>query len=119
MKKKIGYIVLSCTMALVCTLFSGCSEDYFSEEDFGYYYVESEDCYAAVNNRLRPEDILFVPAYYRDKEVRYTSFNQELLSAIVGIIWKAWHKKPIFLILINGGERRDNMIMSLVDTIWY
>ena len=43
----------------------------------------------------------------------------ELLLAIVGIIWKAWHKKPIFLILINGGERRDNMIMSLVDTIWY
>ena len=84
MKKKIGYIVLSCTMALVCTLFSGCSEDYFSEEDFGYYYVESEDCYAAVNNRLRPEDILFVPAYYRDKEVRYTSFNHGI---VIGYSW--------------------------------
>ena len=84
MKKKIEYIVLSCTMALVGTLFSGCSKDYFEEEDFGYYYVESEDCYAAVNNFLRPEDKLFVPAYYRDKEVRYTSFNHGI---VIGYSW--------------------------------
>lgn len=64
MKKKTGSILLSCNMALVCALFFGCSEDYFEEEDFGYYYVESEDCYAAVHNWLHPEDKLFVPAYY-------------------------------------------------------
>ena len=85
MKKKTGSILLSCAMALVCALFSGCSKEYFEEEDFSYYYVESEDCYAAVFDRAHPEDKLFVPAYYRDKEVRYTSFNYEYL---LGSSWK-------------------------------
>lgn len=54
-------------MALTDILFSGCNKvEYFDEEDFGYYYVESEDCYAAVHNWLHPEDKLFVPAYYAD-----------------------------------------------------
>ena len=86
MNKKIGSILLSCSMISACLLFSGCNAaEYYDEEDFGYYYVESEDCYAVVHNWLRPEDKLFVPAYYKNKEVRYTSFNYEYL---LGSHWK-------------------------------
>ena len=91
MKKKTGSILLSCTMALTGILFSGCNKvEYFDEEDFGYYYVESEDCYAVVNNFLRPKDKLFVPAYYKDKEVRYTVFEEWTL---LGSQW--WHLSSV------------------------
>ena len=78
MKKKTGSILLSCTMALVCALFSGCG--FFSdregleyESDGLFHYYGGEKSYIIIGEEENLPEMVYVPSHYQGKEI--VSYN--------------------------------------------
>lgn len=80
MNKKPNCLILGIICIFCSSMFGSCSvTESYNEKDFYYFYIEEEDCFAAVRDNQRIQDKLFVPAYYKNKEVRYTCFDAPFL----------------------------------------
>ncbi len=66
--------------ALMISMLSGCrirsiEEDFISDGDFKYYYIEDRDCYAIVGSNFQePRENLYIPTHFRGKKVEYTKY---------------------------------------------
>ena len=80
MDKKSNCLILGIICIFCSSMFGSCSfTESYDEKDFYYFYIEEEDCFAVVRDNQRIQDRLFVPAYYKNKEVRYTCFDAPFL----------------------------------------
>jgi len=71
--KKIITVLLAAVMlfSLASCKPDSISEEFISDGLFKYYYIKKSDCYALVgNNQKTMPDPLYLPAYYKGKEVR-------------------------------------------------
>lgn len=72
--KKLLLLILTLSLAIPFVL-SGCGngieDDFISDGDFKYYYMEEYDSYALVGTteQGKGKDILYIPAYFKDKLV--------------------------------------------------
>ncbi len=83
--------------ALMISMLSGCrirsiEEDFISDGDFKYYYLEGKDCYTIVGlNEIADKENLYVPTHYKNKEINYigytkTSFTGFYTNYIIDVV---------------------------------
>ena len=105
MKKNLNHLFLSVMCVFCCLMFVSCkSKKSYDEKDFYYFYVKEEDCFAVVRDNQRIKDKLFVPAYYKDKEVRYSCFDAQFLYGSQWWYLSSFAEKTYFPYTHQWGE---------------
>ena len=80
--KKLITILLAAVMlfSLASCKPDSISEEFISDGLFKYYYIKKSDCYALVgNNQKTMPDPLYLPAYFKGKEVRHVYYCENVM----------------------------------------
>ena len=89
--------------ALMISMLSGCrirsiEDDFISDGDFKYYYIEDRDCYAIADltEQGNEKQELYMPPYFKGKEVKYTSFYRSSLVGLYEHTFSAPNAEKVF-----------------------
>ncbi|MCI8370732.1 MAG: InlB B-repeat-containing protein, partial [Clostridia bacterium] len=120
--KKLGSMIITIGLIL-CSLMSGCSyyynidKKFISDGDFKYYYIEDRDCYAIADltEQGNEKRELYMPPYFKGKEVKYTSFYRSSLVGLYEHTFYAPNAEKVFFSYMS--DYYDSVIRLFGGTI--